>query len=115
MFKKILFTLLIFAFSIGGTIAAADECVVDHDALPQYDITVHGPKEILSQMEADNRKVFGTAQDKFDNVFVWYEADPGHRCVLFFNNGVYRILMPEGCVNLYNDGVTAGAFPSASK
>jgi hypothetical protein len=116
MLKKILATIsILIMFYSGGTITAAEECSVDHAKLPQYEITIDAVKGLLAQLKKDKREVFGTAQDKFDNVFIWYMSDAGHRCVLLFNNGSYQIMYPEGCVNLYNDGVEAGAFPQASE
>ena len=120
------FALLIFVcgYPFGWATAATDQsvpqpmvstCAVDHDGLPQYVITSEWAVGVLIKLKNAGHEIFGTAQDVFNNVLIWYNSAHGHRMVILFPNGTYKILMPQAGVRLYNSGVSEGVFPQATK
>jgi hypothetical protein len=98
MFKKLLLSVIIFLF---GSLAFAQDCTVDHSALP------HTKEKKLP--------VFGTAQDRDDNFLIWYKSKNGHACFAGIpDTKQWNVVAPEMCFMVYKLGVKEGAFPTAN-
>jgi hypothetical protein len=128
--KKFLATICIAAFLLFGGCANTNPntsqpmdampvveepaCEVDHSRLPQYPITMDFGVQILDWMDQQGRAVFGTAQDKFEMVIIWYESDNGHAAVLLAPTGEYLIMYPVDALQLYEDGRANGDYSTAN-
>jgi hypothetical protein len=126
MIKKLVATICIAAFVLFGgcvntnpntsqpmdavPVVEESTCEVDHSKLPQYSITKVFGVQLLDWMDEQGRKVFGTAQDKFDMVIIWYESDNGHAAVLLAPTGEYLIMHPADALQLYEVGRANGDY-----
>lgn len=112
MFKKLLLSVIIFLF---GSLAFAQDCTVDHSALPQHEITSDFGKEIMAFTKEKKLPVFGTAQDRDDNFLIWYKSKNGHACFAGIpDTKQWNVVAPEMCFMVYKLGVKEGAFPTAN-
>ena len=122
MLKKILVSLCLAAMLLFPACAhqpvapppveQAAVCTMDHSKLPQQMITTKFGMKLLRQLKADDREVFGTAQDIMGTLFIWYRSDNGHRCaVINPEQNLFFILSPEEGYDLYLKAKAQGYFP----
>jgi hypothetical protein len=102
----------------GGVKATAEDtapapvCAIDHDALPQYEVTSDFAKGVLQHAKNGNMEVFGIAEDKYGDFMIWYNAqEDNHSCFMGKGTtGLWMIVYPEDCVTTYQQGLLRGDY-----